>query len=111
MPVVSFVDADGVALARVDAMPGDTLIDVARFHGVDLHWRCGQGTCGTCAVHLVHAGQPAEIAPRGMERNALARAGRVSAAQAAQPRWADTADTWRLACHVVVGERELEVRL
>ena len=92
-------------------MPGDLLIDVARFHGVPLHWRCGQGTCGTCAVRIVHAAQPGLSQPGSKERNVLRRAGLCSKEQAARAQWPDRADIVRLACHLVVGELPWRVQL
>lgn len=102
---------DGQPLAEVDACAGDLLIDVARFHEVPLHWRCGQGTCGTCAVHIAHAGQPATVKVGRKERNVLLRAGLIDVAQAAADTWPDTPQTVRLACHLLVTDEPWQVTL
>lgn len=101
----------GVLLASVEACEGDLLIDVARFHEVPLHWRCGQGTCGTCVVHVSHAAQPAHAQLGGKERNVLLRAGFCTAAAAREPQWDDLPDTPRLACHLKVAEQDWQVHL
>ncbi len=93
----------GVLLAQIDdAEPGDMLLDVARFHDVPLHWRCGQGTCGTCAVRIRHAAQPREVMVGRKERNVLLRAGLIDAAMAARDSWPDAEATPRLACHLAL---------
>jgi ferredoxin len=94
----------GQCIAELDASLGDALIDVARFHDVPLHWRCGQGTCGTCAVRLQHAAQPQQVQVGRKERNVLLRAGLCSAAEAASEQWLDAPGTVRLACHLYVGD-------
>ncbi len=92
----------GELLAEVEASAGDLLIDVARFHDVPLHWRCGQGTCGTCAVRIRHSGQPRQVQVGRKERNVLLRAGLCDAAAAASEQWPDAPATVRLACHLSV---------
>jgi len=91
-------------LAEVDACDGDLLIDVARFYEVPLHWRCGQGTCGTCAVRIRHSAQPQPVNVGRKERNVLLRAGLCDAAAAASEQWLDDPATVRLACHLKVGD-------
>lgn len=57
-----------------DPNAGKTLLELAQEHGVPLHWRCGHGTCGTCAVRVcVAAGSEGEMGRK--ERNVLAREG------------------------------------
>ena len=111
MSRLSFWRGD-VLLAQVDdAQPGDMLLDVARFHEVPLHWRCGQGTCGTCAVRIRHAAQPRQVQVGRKERNVLLRAGLIDAVQAAQEAWLDTEHTPRLACHLPLEEMDWQVLL
>jgi ferredoxin len=94
----------GQRIAELDASPGDVLIDVARFHDVPLHWRCGQGTCGTCAVCIRHPAQPQQVKVGRKERNVLLRAGLCDAAAAASEQWPDAPETVRLACHLYVAD-------
>ncbi|MFC3626843.1 2Fe-2S iron-sulfur cluster binding domain-containing protein [Vogesella amnigena] len=102
----------GALLAQIDdAQPGDMLLDVARFHEVPLHWRCGQGTCGTCAVHIRHAAQPREVMVGRKERNVLLRAGLIDAAPAVLESWPDTDATPRLACHLPLEDMAWQVLL
>lgn len=109
MSRVRFFREGGAApFAACDALPGTLLLDLARLEDIPLHWRCGQGTCGTCLVRLVHAEQPGEFTPGNRERNVLTRFGRAPCAAKV---WPDTAETWRLACHVEVGETDLDVWL
>jgi ferredoxin len=97
-----FADHDGQPLLAAIAPAGSRLIDVvrelARQGRLTLQWRCAQGTCGTCLVHLEHAGsgQPLQLTP--MERNVLVRHGHLPAA--ANLTQIDEKQTPRLACHV-----------
>ncbi len=110
MPELVFLPKGAVEpLCRVDVQPGDVVLDVARFHEVPLHWRCGQGTCATCVVYLEHAGQPASVTVSAKERNVLARAGLLDASLLAGTVWPDTPQTPRLACHCRVGETDMTV--
>ncbi|NWK79928.1 2Fe-2S iron-sulfur cluster-binding protein [Aquitalea sp. LB_tupeE] len=109
MPTLHFVDGAGQLIAVVEAQPGDLLLDVARLADVPLHWRCGQGTCGTCKVAIRHAGPERAVSLSRKERNVLLRAGLIDAAQAAQEIWADVSAGWRLACHVPVAEQDWQV--
>lgn len=106
MPVVRFVAPDGALLAQVEAVAGDTLLDLARFHEVPLHWRCGQGTCGTCRLHVRHRRQPCSAPLQPKERNVLTRAG-----LAGDDDDCDTPVRWRLACHALVGDDDLVVEV
>ncbi|WP_159877111.1 MULTISPECIES: 2Fe-2S iron-sulfur cluster-binding protein [Aquitalea] len=104
MPLLRFVDGNEQLLAEVEASAGDLLLDVARLADVPLHWRCGQGTCGTCKVRIRHAGPEQVVMPARKERNVLLRAGLIDAGLAGAERWPDISTGWRLACHVPVGE-------
>lgn len=107
MPWVNFVSEAGDLLARVEAAPGDNLLDIARLNDVPLHWRCGQGTCGTCRVHLRHAAQPAALVLGGKARNVMLRAGLLEPdAPALQ---IDDEHLWRLACHLCLQDDDLTV--
>lgn len=109
MSWVRFYAADGVTLLfEEQGTSGDSLLEMARRLDAPLHWRCGQGTCGTCLVRLRHAGQPGRFTPSARERNVLTRFGHAASADIP---WPDTAQTWRLACHVVLGEHPLDVLL
>lgn len=110
MPRLRFIRS-GEVLATLEAEPGDTLLDLVRLNDIPLHWRCGQGTCGTCLVRLRHAGQPGTITPSRKERNVLARAAHVTVDVAASAQWPDRDTTPRLACHVEAGTRDLDVLL
>ncbi len=106
MATLRFVDAREQLLAEVQANAGDLLLDVARLADVPLHWRCGQGTCGTCKVRISHDGPAQPVHTGRKERNVLLRAGLIDAAQAATDSWPDISTAWRLACHVPVGEQD-----
>jgi ferredoxin len=106
MPLLRFVDGNEQLLAEVEASAGDVLLDVARLADVPLHWRCGQGTCGTCKVRIRHAG-PAQVVMLGRkERNVLLRAGLIDASAGCTGKLAGYFTSWRLACHVPVGEQD-----
>nr|WP_199064305.1 2Fe-2S iron-sulfur cluster-binding protein [Chromobacterium sp. ASV5] len=110
MPTLRFESEAGALLAEVEAMPGDLLLDVARLADVPLHWRCGQGTCGTCKVRLARLdGAAYRAEPGRKERNVLLRAGAIDNALAAGERWPPATRHWRLACHLAVGDENWRV--
>ena len=52
MPRIVFVSANGRARMEVEARIGDTLLDVAHEHGIDIEGACeGHMSCSTC--HLI----------------------------------------------------------
>ncbi|QND85274.1 Ferredoxin [Chromobacterium vaccinii] len=99
MSRIRFVSESGVLLSESEAMAGDNLLDIARLADVPLHWRCGQGTCGTCKVRIGGMAAPQRLGRK--ERNVLLRAGAIGAELAASEEW-DEAEPWRLACHLTV---------
>ncbi|MBV8048941.1 MAG: (2Fe-2S)-binding protein [Paludibacterium sp.] len=109
MPRIVFLSVSGQVLATIAAEPGATLIDLARAHDIPLHWRCGQGTCGTCRVKIRHVHQPRVADISRKERNVLIRHGLLSDAAVVETAIDDVPDQWRLACHLVLDERDWEV--
>ncbi|MGL6071879.1 2Fe-2S iron-sulfur cluster-binding protein [Craterilacuibacter sp.] len=108
MVCIRFFKDSGGPLQQLAVSTGVTLQEVARQHDLPLRWRCGHGTCGACLVKIIYAGQPASFEPVARERNVLKRFGFAASPHAL---WPDDADTWRLACHVVVGAHDLDVQL
>ncbi|MDF0606597.1 (2Fe-2S)-binding protein [Neisseriaceae bacterium TC5R-5] len=104
MPTIRFVDQQQQLLCEQQAATGDNLLDVARLADVPLHWRCGQGTCGTCKVRVSGAQTLIQQVGR-KERNVLLRAGVISAELAANELW-QLDQPWRLACHLKIGEED-----
>lgn len=94
MPHVTFFGGGMTAPAVCEYEPDGqlTVLSLARRHQLPLWWRCGLGTCGTCAVRIsVLEGAPQPMASK--ERNVLARAEKPPQAR------------WRLACsHPLSGE-------
>ncbi|RXZ42072.1 2Fe-2S iron-sulfur cluster-binding protein [Crenobacter cavernae] len=110
MPQIAFFDEAGEPITTLDAVAGDKLIDLAQFHGLPLHWRCGQGTCGTCRIKVGIAGAPPLPVGR-LERNVLLREKLIDTAAAVSDKWPADGVRWRLACHVAVGDADLSVTL
>jgi len=110
MPSVTFERA-GQRLAEVEAMPGDKLIDLTRFHDLPLRWRCGQGTCGTCKLHVHLPPNSPAMVLGCMERNVLLREKLIDSAAALSAEWPADCGRWRLACHTEVGEGDMTVCL
>ena len=106
MPVIRFVDQHKQTLATVACEAGDNLLDVARFHEVPLHWRCGQGTCGTCKVQRLDDGAHQACKVGRKERNVLLREKLIDPALATSEDWPDQYQRWRLACHLTVGDED-----
>ena len=51
MPRVTFVSADGSERREVAAHDGDTILELAHRHGIDIEGACeGQMACSTCHV-------------------------------------------------------------
>lgn len=111
MPVLRFVSSEGALLAEVDAKPDESLLDVARAHQIPLHWRCGQGTCGTCRVHVLDPDRSRLVEPGRKERNVMLRAGLVSAESAESGQFMDQSDNWRLACHLRLTEDDWTIEI
>ena len=73
MPFVEFIA--GRQLPETVAYQPDgqtTLLELARLEELPLHWRCGLGTCGTCAVRLtlIAGTAPAWLESSGMSLSA-----------------------------------------
>ncbi|MBV8660194.1 MAG: 2Fe-2S iron-sulfur cluster binding domain-containing protein [Burkholderiales bacterium] len=103
MPVTMAVESGGKLI--------DVVRDLARDGQLPLYWRCGQGTCGACLVHLESASSGVgTVAMGGKERNVLARIGQLTEAQRMADALPDTPALPRLACHVVLVPGELKVR-
>lgn len=109
MITVTFISPRLFQPLRVNAAAGTRLIDAVRAEAtagrLPLSWRCGQGTCGACLVRVAHALQPQALLMRNMERNVLIRAGHLPPAPEngnGQQVLADTPETLRLACHIVL---------
>ncbi len=97
MACVAFIGPTGIPHCVTYQPDGQTtLLDLARLADLPLHWRCGLGTCGTCAVRVtVQAGA---VLPMGnKERNVLARHGKSLD-------MLPDGSQWRLSCsHVLNG--------
>lgn len=110
MPRVVFIHP-GLAEPRViQAEPGEMLIDVVRRADVPLYWRCGHGTCCACRVRITHVAQPRDVSWSRKERNVQARHGLIDAATQARDTIDDSPERWRLACNLMVGDDDWEVR-
>ncbi|MGL5987359.1 MAG: 2Fe-2S iron-sulfur cluster-binding protein [Burkholderiales bacterium] len=86
---------------RVDYQPDGTttLLELARIEDLPLHWRCGLGTCGTCAIRLtLLAGQAQPMGNK--ERNVLAHHGKNEQQNASD--W-----HWRLGCSYILNGADL----
>lgn len=100
MPFVEFIA--GRQLPETVAYQPDgqtTLLELARLEELPLHWRCGLGTCGTCAVRLtLIAGTAQPLSNK--ERNVL-----THHAKPLQP-LADGSQ-WRLSCSYILDGADL----
>ena len=103
MPEVIFHGGAMAAAERADYLPDGalTVLELARRRQLPLHWRCGLGTCGTCAVRVtVLDGCLRPMA--GKERNVLAREGYPVSLE-------EGAANWRLICGYVLSGESLRV--
>ncbi|GAB3268652.1 2Fe-2S iron-sulfur cluster-binding protein [Chitinimonas naiadis] len=97
-----------------EAGEGSLLIDAVRELARDgllpLYWRCGQGTCGACLVHLTRPeSERAPVVMVGKERNVLARKGLLSEQQRLAESLPEGGELPRLACHVVLRGQWIKV--
>lgn len=100
MPVVTFI-AGRQLPETVEYQPDGqtTLLELARLEELPLHWRCGLGTCGTCAVRLtVIAGSGQSMSNK--ERNVLAHHAKPLQALA-------DGSQWRLSCSYILDGADL----
>jgi ferredoxin len=85
-----------------------TLLSLARRYGVPLRCSCGQRGCDTCAscavkVAPVRATRKSAMHLDSDEREALRRAGKLTAAQSRARALVTSSPFWRLACRYVPG--------
>jgi ferredoxin len=85
-----------------------TLLSLARRHGVPLRCRCGKRGCESCTgcavkVAAVRAGRKSTVCWDSRERDALWRAGKLTAAEYRARTWVTRSPFWRLACRYVPG--------
>lgn len=106
MPLIRFVNEQGEMLEEVEAQQGDAILDLARLLDAPLHWRCGQGTCGTCKVMVTP--EPCFPVLGNKERNVLLRAGLGEPVLNAEQQVVSVGG-WRLACHLHVPEVDCQV--
>lgn len=92
MPRIVFVSADGRERSEVEARVGDTLLDVAHEHSIDIEGACeGNLSCSTCHV-IVEPSQYALLPEPSEEEEDM-----LDLAFGLQP-------TSRLGCQIVVTE-------
>ena len=98
MPSVTFCGGEMNAAFQCEYQPGGepTVLELARRHQLPLYWRCGLGTCGTCAVRLTVTEGPLRPID-SKERNVLAREGKP------------VEQGWRLACGYWLSGETLKV--
>jgi 2Fe-2S ferredoxin len=101
LPRIVFVSANGRERREVEARVGDTLLDVAHEHGIDIEGACeGNMSCSTCHL-IVEAGDYARLPEPSEEEEDM-----LDLAFGLTP-------TSRLGCQIVVTEEldGLTVRL
>lgn len=103
MPRLVFRGGDMPADVAVEYCPDGTttVLELARRHDVPLHWRCGLGTCGTCAVRVIVLEGDLR-SPTRKEASVLSREGKP-----ALP--AEGAPAWRLMCGYVPSGESLRL--
>lgn len=74
MPRITFFGGPMSAALVCDYQPDGalTVLGLARQHQIPIYWRCGRGTCGSCAVRLTVLGGDSRPLDN-KERNVLAR--------------------------------------
>lgn len=100
MPHLVFRGGDMPAEVAVEYRPDGTttVLELARQHDIPLHWRCGLGTCGTCAVRVTVL-DGALLPPTRKEQNVLTREGKPVEGGA----------VWRLMCGYVLSGESLRL--
>lgn len=101
MPEIRFWHQEK-CLAITTVPAGARLLDIALELNMPLHWRCGQGTCGTCLVQIT---SDCSMIPTRMENNVMQHTEQYPGGGAI------TGCTARLACHVLISHRDLDVYL
>lgn len=101
MPEIRFWHR-GKCLTATTVPVGECLLDVALELHIPLHWRCRQGTCGTC---LVQISSDSSMIPTRMENNVMQYTDQIL------DEGVITGCTPRLACHVLTDDSDLDVYL
>lgn len=105
MPALSFVGGALTQPLTVVATPDEPILDlVRRCDDLPLSWRCGRGTCGTCAVRVRHPQQPQPLLMSRKERNVLVRHRYLPQSALQQETFIDSPDLWRLACYLTANQ-------
>ena len=110
MPTVQFICGDAEAMS-IEVVSGTPLIDIVRALVRDgqlqMSWRCGQGTCGSCQCYIEHVHSRRWITISSKERNVLVRHAQMPINMTLD--LFDSPQQVRLACYLIV-ENDLIVR-
>jgi ferredoxin len=96
--VTFFSESSGIAtVVEYEPDGTTTVLELARRNELPLEWRCGLGTCGTCAARVIVLEGPVR-SMGNRERNVLVREGYEAGPVCA-------GSSWRLVCgYVLSGE-------
>jgi ferredoxin len=98
---------------KVTAVAGkrDTLLGVAREHGIKIPFECEDGECGSCLVKVTHLdGERIKgVMLTDKEKNVLKSIGKLSKHEQERAEVKDLPPTYRLACQTIVTDEDLLV--
>ena len=96
------------------AVAGDrqTILGLAKAHGIPIHYECQNGECGSCTVEVTPLGNKPPLAAHLTEKEkaVLILAGKLKKQDLAEIELRDLAPTWRLACQYMLLDEDILVK-
>jgi ferredoxin len=98
---------------KVNAVAGkrDTLLAVAKEHGIKIPFECEDGECGSCLIKVTHLdGERIKgVMLTDKEKSVLKSIGKLSKHEQERAEVKDLPPTYRLACQTIVPDEDLLV--
>lgn len=99
---------------KVEAVAGslDTILKIAKEHGIKIPHECEDGECGSCLIKVTHLdGERVKgVALTDKEREVLKSIGKLTSKEIEKAYVNDLPPTYRLACQCVVTDEDLLVQ-
>ena len=113
MPTITFSSPKIRKDLTVYAPAGDrnTILGVAKKHGVEIDCECEKGECGSCTVEVIHLGNkpPMGVHVTEKEKHVLLTSGMLKKKDFEQLEVLDLAPRYRLACQYMLLDEDIAV--
>lgn len=111
MATIQFSSPAGTSTVRVDVAPGErqTLLAVARAHGMPIPFDCEKGECGSCLVHVDTKSKGRVAPPSANEASLLRLMFMLTDAEIEAAEVRGIPPPVRLACQYQLGDEDIVV--